>query len=135
MNPVAGPNDPDGIRVRALANDKNPILNSRSRYAPSCPSPCFVVGSVCEWIGNTPKIALDHYVQVTDEDFALAVSGDTTLTLGASQSASLMGCNSLQGEKPKCEKLYKARFLQSGAIPCKEVGMGDTGFEPVTSAV
>ncbi len=89
------------------------------------------IKAVCEWIGNTPKIALAHYVQVTDEDFDRAVSGDTTLTLGAS----LIGCNSLQGEKPKCEKPYKNRVLQSGTIPCKEVGVGDTGLEPVTSAV
>jgi integrase len=30
---------------------------------------------VTAWLGNTPKIALKHYLQVTDEDFELAAGG------------------------------------------------------------
>jgi hypothetical protein len=27
----------------------------------------------CEWIGNTPAVALKHYLQITDEDYAKAM--------------------------------------------------------------
>jgi hypothetical protein len=27
---------------------------------------------VCQWLGNTPRIALKHYLQVTDADFEKA---------------------------------------------------------------
>ncbi len=30
---------------------------------------------VCSWIGNTNKVAMEHYLQVTDEDFRRAASG------------------------------------------------------------
>ena len=32
----------------------------------------FPLHVVTEWLGNTPQIALKHYLQVTDEDFARA---------------------------------------------------------------
>jgi hypothetical protein len=28
---------------------------------------------VCAWLGNTPKVAEKHYLQVTDEDFQRAL--------------------------------------------------------------
>jgi hypothetical protein len=28
---------------------------------------------VCDWLGNTPKVAKKHYLQVTDEDFQRAL--------------------------------------------------------------
>jgi hypothetical protein len=28
---------------------------------------------VCAWLGNTPKVASKHYLQVTDEDFQRAL--------------------------------------------------------------
>jgi hypothetical protein len=33
----------------------------------------FPIHIVCEWLGNTAAIAQDHYLQVTDLDFAVAV--------------------------------------------------------------
>lgn len=32
---------------------------------------------VTAWLGNTPKVAMDHYLQVRDEDFAKAASGES----------------------------------------------------------
>ena len=31
-----------------------------------------------KWLGNTPKIAKEHYLQVTDEHWRRAVTGETT---------------------------------------------------------
>jgi hypothetical protein len=35
----------------------------------------FPIHVVCAWIGNTPKIALGHYLQTLDADFKNAVGG------------------------------------------------------------
>ena len=37
----------------------------------------FPVHVVCAWLGNTPRVALKHYAQVTDEDFKKATRGDS----------------------------------------------------------
>ncbi len=36
----------------------------------------FPIHVVCGWLGNTPKVAIKHYTQVTDEDFRKANGGD-----------------------------------------------------------
>lgn len=35
----------------------------------------FPVNVVCAWLGNTPKVAIKHYAQVTDDDFRQANGG------------------------------------------------------------
>jgi integrase len=42
-----------------------------------------------KWLGNTPKIAKEHYLQVTDEHWRRAATGETTLEQSASKSASV----------------------------------------------
>jgi hypothetical protein len=32
----------------------------------------FPIHVVCAWLGNTPKVAIEHYAQVTDDDFRKA---------------------------------------------------------------
>ena len=90
------------------------------------------IQAVCAWIGNTPRIAMAHYAQTTEQDFQSAIGDDTQ---GASKSASVMGCKTLQTENENRKKPGKNRVLQSIASPCKVVEMGDTGFEPVTSTM
>ncbi|MAI66989.1 MAG: hypothetical protein CMJ26_03810 [Phycisphaerae bacterium] len=41
------------------------------------------------WLGNTPKIAKEHYLQVTDEHWRRAATGETTREESASKSASV----------------------------------------------
>lgn len=36
----------------------------------------FPLHVVCAWLGNTPKVAIKHYTQVTDEDFRKANGGE-----------------------------------------------------------
>lgn len=38
----------------------------------------FSIHAACAWIGNTPRIALDHYAKVRDEDFDAATTQKTT---------------------------------------------------------
>jgi integrase len=42
----------------------------------------FPVHVVCAWLGNTPRVALKHYAQVTDEDFKKATRGDSKRQAG-----------------------------------------------------
>jgi len=35
----------------------------------------FPIHTVCAWIGNTPNIAIKHYLQVLETDFAKAANG------------------------------------------------------------
>jgi hypothetical protein len=42
----------------------------------------FPVHVVCAWLGNTPRVALKHYAQVTDEDFQKATRGDSKRQAG-----------------------------------------------------
>ena len=37
----------------------------------------FPIQAVTKWLGNTPKIAKEHYLQVTDEHWRRAVTGET----------------------------------------------------------
>ena len=36
----------------------------------------FPVQCVTTWLGNTPKVALKHYLMVTEEQFEKAITGD-----------------------------------------------------------
>ena len=45
----------------------------------------FPLHVVTEWLGNTPQVALKHYLRVTDEDFAQACGE------GAAKSAAKSG--------------------------------------------
>ena len=42
----------------------------------------FPVHVVCAWLGNTPRVALKHYAQVTDEAFKKATRGDSKRQAG-----------------------------------------------------
>ena len=40
----------------------------------------FPMHVVCKWIGNSQPVAAKHYLQLTDEHFAQAISGDEPAT-------------------------------------------------------
>ncbi len=79
---------------------------------------------VCDWIGNSQAVAAKHYLQTTDEHFAKAAqkaAQNTAQDMGTGRQASEQEC-----EKP--DNFDNRRVL---VVP----EMGDTGLEPVTSAV
>ena len=49
---------------------------------------------VCSWIGNSPKVAMRHYLQVTDHHFDKASESD----LRSAQKATATGCEEVQEE-------------------------------------
>ena len=79
---------------------------------------------VCDWIGNSQAVAAKHYLQTTDEHFATAAQK------AAQNMAQDMGTGrqALEQESEKSDDFDNRRVLVVSE-------MGDTGLEPVTSAV
>ena len=92
---------------------------------------------VADWLGNTPKVALKHYLQVTDADFEKAVQGGAESGAlsapEAAQDTSATSCKHL----PENEKApEKPGPLRSNTDNCNLVQfpkMAGAGFEPTTS--
>lgn len=83
---------------------------------------------VCEWIGNSQAVARQHYLQVTAAHFAKAIQ---EAQHSAQQTASERIGTEENGREERyenTENLVTPRHLDA-------FSMGDTGFEPVTSAV
>jgi len=87
----------------------------------------FPVHVVCKWIGNTPRIAQQHYLQVTDEHFAAAVAGGQEAAQKAAQQTAAKPCTvSRQVEEPAI-----CGGLRGLATPNKNL-LGRAGIEPAT---
>ena len=99
----------------------------------------FPLHLVCAWIGNSPDVARDHYLQILDEDF-LAAAGLTTKTdtekTGAKSGAAHVGKPPQRAApyfgKPSVTDLIAGTNdnVQVDAKQCEKPGMGAVGFEP-----
>lgn len=91
----------------------------------------YPVQVVCEWIGNTPKVAANHYLQVTDEHYRKAAQNP------AQQSAESVRMDS-QREGEEIKESAINGEMRDNANSCKSFiskRMGRTGLEPVTLRV
>jgi integrase len=87
---------------------------------------------VTAWIGNTPKIALGHYLQTLDGDFEKAVRGDVESDAQGAQKAAQTGADAKQHERT--EPLEGTAFtgvpsdpVRSSSILCRcSDGQGGT---------
>jgi integrase len=88
----------------------------------------FKLNVVADWIGNTPAIALKHYLQTTDADFEKAIG---KAHLQAQQQAVVHEGIVPHGAEQNCE------YSEEGADPRMPIvfAMGDAGLEPATSAL
>jgi hypothetical protein len=83
----------------------------------------FPLQMVCQWLGNSRLITQEHYLMRTDADFEKAVS---TRTGAVQHSVARLGTAPQETKKP----------TGSGkSVGFREVFLGGTGFEPVTSTV
>ena len=149
-----------GYRAAALSQDGWRNCNLRTQFkrilkragVPSWPKPFqnlrasretelareFPLHVVTEWLGNTPQIALKHYLRVTDEDFAQACGE------GAAKSAAKALQNPVRQvhapnrtdwqettKAPDRQGLMRNRATPDVVVP--EVKVAGTGFEPATS--
>jgi len=76
------------------------------------------IHTVTAWLGNCPAVALKHYLQVRDEDFAKAAQGEAHPKQNAKQSPQVSGGTDSHEE---CENPRK--HAKSAVTP----GVGDSG--------
>jgi integrase len=62
----------------------------------------FPVQVVCQWIGNSRPVALEHYLQVTEEHFARATQPTTEAVQNPVQSAHVTGRTASQADQQEC---------------------------------
>ena len=98
----------------------------------------YPIKTVCEWIGNSPAIAAEHYLQVTEEHFQRAATTETRLQNGLHFSRATP-CNAMHDPKtPNDTTPAIARGcvdLPQLADKCTAVKVGAKGFEPLTYSV
>jgi len=85
---------------------------------------------VCKWIGNSPQVAREHYLQTTDEHFERAINGgaENGAENGAqaAQDAAQQPHAPNRNESPKGsvdlpQPLVLGEVTQHGAMPCNEM--------------
>lgn len=85
----------------------------------------FPVQAVTGWLGNTPSVAMRHYLMTTEEHFAAAVKGPTKATeemnsapdgartaQNTAQQATAANCGESQEESPPKEEALAGQGLQ-----------------------
>jgi hypothetical protein len=93
----------------------------------------YPVQAVTSWLGNTPSVAMRHYLMTTEEHFEAAVRG----TAEAAHFPAQLGAARARTE-PQAELVAheKTPVLPEFADSCESMqlaGMAGTGFEPATS--
>lgn len=98
---------------------------------------------VCDWLGNNRQVALAHYLQVTDEHYALAIEGELMVN-GCSQEAAQKAAQNPAQQGAASKRMYTQ---QEYSIPSKSAEkphraicrkslqdnkFGPAGFEPAT---
>ena len=101
---------------------------------------------VAGWLGHSPLIAAQHYLQTRDAHFDAATNTGTIAPEGGAKSGALLTQNAAQ--HPSASD--RVRSPELGSEPCfagvsqpdanarkrvQSEAMGDTGFEPVTSSM
>ena len=94
---------------------------------------------VCRWIGNSQQVAQKHYLQVTDDHYQRAVTAGVKsgaqVVQNATQHLHFSARTGSQGTSGADEKTPLLPVHAPGCESLQGRGVGDTGFEPVTSAV
>ncbi len=122
------------VRRAGLEPWSNPFRNLRSTRETelALEHPLHIV---CEWIGNTPSVAMSNYLRVTDADYERALTKDSALQNALQQPAVLPRTGS-QPEMANPTKPADCKALRESAARCEGAVSGSvvpTGFEPVTS--
>src|SRR5262249_18277105 len=89
---------------------------------------------VCAWLGNSVAIAKEHYLQVTQDHYALAAAGPTSTSAKAAQkaaqSAAEPGCQELSGEPADAQETPFFQGYATAVIPGQSSLVAAAGLEP-----
>ena len=83
---------------------------------------------VTAWLGNTPRIALKHYLQVTDADFEKAIKGGESAVQNPGQYAPKLGGKG--GDKKPQDPVFPEK--NEALHWCTSVQVDRAGIEPAT---
>ena len=67
---------------------------------------------VCKWMGNSPKVAQKHYLQVTDSHFEKATQNPTQQASANDGTASLSTSDDIE-EAPENEKSQRLQVVEN----------------------
>jgi hypothetical protein len=85
---------------------------------------------VCEWIGHSQTVAAKYCLQVTDDHFASAVAATEPVHYPMQPGADTTGQQ--MANAPAVRSILGKLETYAALLP---IPVGDTGLEPVTSAV
>ena len=129
------------IRRAGLEPWPKPFQNLRSTRQTELEEE-FPTHVVCAWLGNSIRVATEHYLQVTDEHFERATSAPARVVQNRVQHDAESPRNVSQGDLATspigAENAGNYSGMRDGAGSCDNfdtVLLGDTGLEPVTSRV
>ncbi len=85
---------------------------------------------VCEWLGNSERVALKHYLHVTDAHYERAISGECSALQKAVQQSAASSGNAPQASKATSEKpaVLPEFAAQDDCMPSAPVA--EAGLEP-----
>ena len=99
---------------------------------------------VCKWIGNSQRVAAQHYLQLTDEHFDRAIrdeqeAGRAEAAQNAAQQPAETSRNAMnvdrQRDSQPAEDSEACAIFPLGSEPCESEGMTGVGLEPTTSGL
>lgn len=89
---------------------------------------------VTAWIGNTPKIALGHYLQTLEVDFEKAIRGGAESGAPVAQKAARTGADTKRRERTNpatvLEKQATGPVQSAPVLICPDVQVAKVGLEP-----
>lgn len=93
----------------------------------------YPVQVVTSWLGNTPNIAMRHYLMTTDAHFQAALKGTTEAAQNPAQQAHARERTNPQAAMAAHEKTPELPGFADSCDCVQLPGMAGTGFEPATS--
>ncbi|MCH9656781.1 MAG: tyrosine-type recombinase/integrase [Planctomycetes bacterium] len=93
----------------------------------------FPVQVVTSWLGNTPSVALGHYLMTTDEHFQAALGDTAKAAQNAAQQVRVLGSMESQAEVTAHEKTPVLPGFAACCDSMQQTKVAGTGFEPATS--
>ena len=88
---------------------------------------------VTSWLGNTPSVAMRHYLMTTDEHFAAAIGGDGKAAHKAAQHAHASNRTDSQSQPSAQEKTPALLRFATSCDTVQKARVAGAGFEPTTS--
>jgi len=96
----------------------------------------FPVQVVTSWLGNTPRVAVQHYLMVREEDFERAVAGSDSKAAQKAAQQTHAGCRNIPpAELPAQEKTPEHPGFATHRDESRNAEMVVAGFEPATPSM